>query len=84
MKELKNLIKKINELIEEDELLGKEKVFLDCSYFGYRIEMHKGYGTLDLSQRGTKKETLFFLLGMLKTLELLKKGEIKIKWMNMN
>ena len=66
MKELEKLIKCVNELI------GEERVILDKSYYGYRVEMRKGYGTLFLSERGTKKETYLFLQGMLKTLELLR------------
>ena len=60
MKELEKLIKNINEFFEKDLL------FLDYSYGGYRVEMWEGFGSIHLSKRGTKKETLIFLNGMLK------------------
>lgn len=71
MKELRNLIDNIN------ELLGKQLV-LDCSNGGYRVQQKEKNGVIDVSQRGSKKEILFFLNGMLQTLELIRKkgGEL--------
>ena len=69
MKELRNLIDNIN------ELLGENLLVLDCSNGGYRVQMKEKKGVKDVSQRGSKKEILFFLNGMLQTLELIGKEE---------
>ena len=69
MKELKNLIDNIN------ELLGENLLLLDCSNGGYKIQLKEKNGVIDVSQRGSKKEIYFFLKGMLQTLELIRKGE---------
>lgn len=65
---MKELIDNIN------ELLGKQLV-LDCSNGGYKVQQKEKSGVIDISQRGSKKEVLFFLKGMLKTLELIRKEE---------
>lgn len=69
MKELRNLIDNIN------ELLGENLLVLDCSNGGYRVQRKEKKGVIDVSQRGSKKEILFFLNGMLQTLELIRKEE---------
>lgn len=69
MKELRNLIDNIN------ELLGENLFVLDCSNGGYRVQRKEKKGVIDVSQRGSKKEILFFLNGMLQTLELIRKEE---------
>ena len=64
----------MKELIESiNNLLGGEQLFLNCSYGGYKVEQKDKNGLIDLSKRGTKKETLIFLDGMLKILELQKR-----------
>ena len=73
MNNLKQLIKTINEMLGKDPL-GKDLIFLDKSYGGYKVELSNGYGSSDLSKRGTKKEITFFLEGFIKALELTKRG----------
>ena len=66
---MKELIDNIN------ELLGENLLVLDCSNGGYKVQQKEKSGVIDISQRGSKKEILFFLKGMLKTLELIRKEE---------
>ena len=67
MKELRNLIDNIN------ELLGENLLLLDYSNGGYRVQLKEKKGVKDVSPRGSKKEIQFFLTGMLQTLELIRK-----------
>ena len=64
---MNNLIKEINELLSE------EKLVLDCSNGGFKVQMKEKNGVIDISPRGSKKEIQFFLVGMLQTLELIRK-----------
>lgn len=68
---LKNLIKKIN------EMLGEEKLILHYSLaFGkYKVKIKDKTGEKDLYPLGTKKEVYSFLLGIFQALEELKREE---------